>query len=95
MRQFIEISATLSYPKNKTLLILNLTGRKTDVKSQEIEKILNMNIFGQLPADGNLALSSLNEGIPIILKKPNHPISKEINAITKELLRNTHTAKAE
>ena len=59
MRQFMEVSATLSYPKDKTLLILNLTGRKADVKREEIEKILKMKIFGKIPADGNLALSML------------------------------------
>ncbi len=95
VRQFMEISATLSYPRDKTLLILNLTGRKTDVRSQEIEKILNMKIFAKLPADGNLALSSLNEGIPILLKKPNHPISKAFNEIAKELVKIIQTQKTE
>lgn len=85
-RQFLDVSTTtLSYPNDKTILILNLMGRKSDVRSQEIEKILNKKIFGKLPADDNLALTSLNEGIPIILKKPNHPISKAINEISREL----------
>ncbi|MGB2955685.1 MAG: AAA family ATPase, partial [Anaerolineales bacterium] len=55
VRQFMDISATLSYPKDKTLLILNLTGRKADVKKEEIENILQMKIFGKIPGDGNLA----------------------------------------
>jgi len=87
VRRFIEISATLSYPKDKTLLILNLTGRKGDVKREEIEKILKMKIFGKIPSDGNLALSSLNEGVPILLKKPHHPISRAFNDIAKELVK--------
>ncbi|MDO9545545.1 MAG: AAA family ATPase [Pelolinea sp.] len=93
VKQFMEISATLSYPKDKTLLILNLTGRKADVKKEEIENILKMKIFGMIPADGNLALSSLNEGVPILLKKPHHPISKAFNDITKELVKIIQTSK--
>jgi len=85
VRLFMEISATLSYPKDKTLLILNLAGRKADVKAEEIENILKMKIFGKIPADDNLALSSLNEGVPILLKKPRHPISKAINVSQKNL----------
>jgi len=95
VRQFIEISATLSYPKDKTLLILNLTGRKADVKREEIENILKMKIFGKIPADANLALSSLNEGVPILLKKPHHPISKAFFDITRELVKIIQTSKNE
>ena len=92
VRQFMEISATLSYPKDKTLLILNLTGRKEDVKREEIENILKMKIFGKIPTDENLALSSLNEGIPILLKKPHHPISRAFSDIAKELVKIIQTA---
>ena len=95
VRQFMDVSATLSYPKDKILLILNLTGRKADVEREEIEKILKMKIFGKIPADANLALSSLNEGVPILLKKPNHPISKAFFDITKELVKIIQTSKTE
>jgi pilus assembly protein CpaE len=95
VRQFMEISTTLSYPKDKMLLILNLTGRKADVKKEEIENILKMKIFGKIPSDGNLALSSLNEGVPILLKKPRHPISKAFTDIAKELVKIVQTSKTE
>ncbi len=94
VRQFIEVSKTLSYPPEKTLLILNLTGRKADVKREEIEGILKMKIFGRIPADENLALSSLNEGVPIFLKSPHHPISRAFAEITKELVKFIQASKA-
>lgn len=87
VRQFMDIAASLSYPKDKTLLLLNLAGRKADVKTTEIERILKMDIFGTIPADENLALSSINEGVPILLKKRRHPISRAIVKITKDLLK--------
>ncbi|KAF0107484.1 MAG: pilus assembly protein CpaE [Chloroflexi bacterium] len=85
VRQFMEISQTLSYPPGKIFFILNLTGRKADVKREEIENILKMKIFGKIPADENSALSSLNEGVPLVLKNPNHPISSAITDIAKDL----------
>lgn len=85
VRQFMEIAATLGYPKDKTLLILNLTGKKIDVKRDEIENILQMNILGKIPADEGLAMSSLNEGVPIVVKKPRHSISKAYAKIATEL----------
>ncbi len=94
-KQFMEIAGSLSYSKEKTLLILNVAGRKADVKKEQIEAILKMNIFGTIPADENSALSSLNEGIPIILKNPRHPISKAISEITKDLIKNIQSSKGE
>jgi pilus assembly protein CpaE len=95
VRKFMEVAATLSYPKDKTVLILNLTGRKADVKREEIENILKMEIFGKIPTDENLALNCLNEGVPILLKKPHHPISKAFSDIAKELVKIIQTSEAE
>ena len=92
-KQFVQIAETLSYPEDKTMFILNLTGRKTDVKGDEIEKILKTKIFGKIPSDENLAINCLNEGVPIILKKPHHAISKAYTEIAKELIKITENAK--
>ena len=85
VRQYMEIAASLSYPRDKTLFVLNKAGRKSDMQREEIEKILRIEISGRIPADDELALSSMNEGVPIILKKPRHPLSKGIAEITKAL----------
>lgn len=95
VRQFIEVSKSLSYQPEKTLLFLNLTGRKADVKREEIEKILNMKIFGRTPADENLALTCLNEGVPIVLKNPRHPVAKAYEEITKDLVKLIHGMNAD
>ncbi|HAF49230.1 MAG TPA: hypothetical protein DCL08_08355 [Anaerolineaceae bacterium] len=86
-RQFLEVASTLSYPKDKILLILNQAGRKADIKSAEIEDILKVEIFSTIPADENIALSSLNEGVPILLKKSRHPISRAIKKLAKDLVK--------
>lgn len=86
VRQFIEIAATLSYPKEKTQLVLNLNGKKAAVKREEIERILKIKTFGRIPADENFVQNSLNEGVPVQLKKPHHPISRAINELSEALL---------
>jgi pilus assembly protein CpaE len=95
VRQFIEVAKTLSYPPQKTLLILNLIGRKADVKREEIEQILNMKIFGRIPADENLALTRLNEGVPIVLKNSHHPVAKAYEEITTALVKQIKEMNAE
>ena len=86
VRQFIEITEALAYPKDKTLFLLNSAGRKADVERAEIENILQVELLGTIPADEELALSSMNEGIPIIQKKPRHPISRAYRALAKKLI---------
>ena len=85
IRQFVEISASLSYPKEKMIFVLNQYGRKADIKSEEIENILKMKIFGKILSDENFALSCLNEGVPMVVKKPRHPVSKAYFDIAKDL----------
>jgi len=84
-KQFIELSSSLSYPKEKILFVLNMMGRKEDIKREEIENILKMEVFGKIPADEDMALSSVNDGVPIIIKKPRHPISKAVFDLVDEL----------
>ena len=85
-RQFMEVTASLSYPKEKTLLLLYQAGRKSDLKKEEIENILKMKVFGIIPADENQALTSLNEGVPLAIKKPMHPISRAFTSVSKDLV---------
>jgi pilus assembly protein CpaE len=93
--QFMEVAKTLSYPPEKVLLILNLTGHKADVKREEIEQILKMKIFGKIPADENLALSCINEGVPIVLKSPNHMVSKAYAEIARDLAKVIQSTKSD
>ena len=85
-RQFMDLSDSLSYSKEKIHPILNQSGRKTEIKVGDIEKALRTKLFGTIPVDEDASISSLNEGLPIVLKKSNHSISKAIIKITKQIL---------
>jgi len=94
-KQFIEVSSNLSYPKDKILFVLNRMGRKEDIKREEIENILNLQVFGKIPEDEDVILSSINDGTPIILEKSRHPISKAISDLVDELDFIIQTTKSE
>lgn len=86
-RKFLDLAGSvLAYPKEKMLLVLNFAGRKENIKKDEIEKILSTKIFSEIPYDSNLTLSAINEGVPFILKKPRHAISRSINEISENLV---------
>lgn len=86
-RQFIELSENLSYSKGKIKLILNEAGRKTGIKLNDIELSLRAQIFHSIPVDQDFSMACLNDGVPIILRKSNHPISRAILKIGKTLIK--------
>jgi pilus assembly protein CpaE len=86
VRQFMDLSHSLSYHKDKLVLVLNQAGRRADVKQGEIERALRAPVFGAIPADENAVLASMNEGVPVIMKHPHHPISRAIKRIARNML---------
>ncbi len=85
-RQFLNFSRTLSYPQEKILLVLNQAGHKADVKMGDIEKVLHTRVLGTIPVDEDLMLSCLNEGVPVIVKKPGHAISKAYKTLAASVI---------
>lgn len=86
-RQFMEVATSLSYPMDKIMLILYGAGKRLDIKQEEIENILKMKVFGIIPADGDQMRKSLNEGVPIVIMKPNCPISRAYKVVAKRLFK--------
>ena len=86
-RQFMEVATSLSYPMDKIMLILYGAGKRLDIKQEEIENILKMKVFGIIPADGDQMRKSLNEGVPIVIMKPNCPISRAYKGVAKTLVK--------
>jgi pilus assembly protein CpaE len=85
VKQFLDVCHSLAYPKEKILLVLNNTGHKADIRQEEIEKILKQKIICDIPGDENFVLSSLNEGVPLILKNPRHTVSKAILLLANKI----------
>lgn len=82
-KQFIDVCKSLSYPPEKVILVLNNYGHKSDIRKEEIEGILRQKVAAVIPSDENFVISSLNEGVPVLLKNPHHPISKAIQDFAK------------
>lgn len=83
VKQFLDLTRTLSYPPEKMMLVLNNTGHKADLRKEEIETILKHRVICTLPGDENMVVGCMNEGIPIVLKNSHHAISKGIQELAK------------
>jgi MinD-like ATPase involved in chromosome partitioning or flagellar assembly len=80
----MEVAKTLFDSPEKIMLVLNNIGHKADIRQAEIEKILKHKIVCSIPGDDNLAISSINEGIPAILRNPRSPLSVAIKNLAIE-----------
>jgi pilus assembly protein CpaE len=84
--RFIQISLSLSYPPEKTLIVLNRANLNGGVKTKDIETALRHEIFAQIPDDGPNVLRSLNRGIPLVMQYPRSPATQSIQRIAGTLV---------
>ncbi len=62
----------------RTRLILNRSSGVAGIEPRDVERVLDMRIRAEVPSDGKLVVSSLNQGIPFIKMNPRASISKSM-----------------
>jgi pilus assembly protein CpaE len=85
--QLLQITQSLAYPQDKTLVVLNKSDMVGGIKSKHIETALHQEIFSRIPFDGPNAQRSVNRGIPMILRYPRSPATKAIQDMARKLIR--------
>ncbi|MFA0731094.1 MAG: hypothetical protein LKKZDAJK_000949 [Candidatus Fervidibacter sp.] len=67
------------YPAERLRLVLNRSNtRFGGLTPEQVEEHLRMTIAARIPSDGQLAVTSINEGVPFVLQAPDAPISQAI-----------------
>ncbi len=67
------------YPSDRLKLVLNRSNvRFSGLTPEQVEEFLNIPILAQIPSDGQVAVTSVNEGVPFVLRSPNSPLSQSI-----------------
>lgn len=76
----------LNYPKTKIRIILNRLDSKGEIKVKDVEATLGQSVYSSIAADYRDAISSLNQGIPVVMNNPRDSITKGINSLAKKLI---------
>ena len=74
-----------NYPKSKINVVLNKFSKSSDIRSNDIEKILGYDILYKIPEDYQKVTASLNQGIPYVQKYPRSEIGKSFSSIVKNI----------
>jgi pilus assembly protein CpaE len=83
-KRFLELARKLDYPDNKILLIIS-NYRKEDIALDDVERHLNWAVTAAVPSDSAVMALALNQGQPIVARDRNHPISKAILKLARQL----------
>lgn len=67
------------YPADRLKLVLNRSNvRFSGLTPEQVEEFLNIPILAQIPSDGQVAVTSVNEGVPFVLRAQASPLSQSI-----------------
>lgn len=63
---------------HRTRLVLNRSSGIAGLESHDIEKVLGVKIWAEVPSEGKLVVASINQGVPFVKSKPKAGVSKNI-----------------
>jgi pilus assembly protein CpaE len=81
----LETLDLLHLVRNNRHLVLNRADEEVGLSRENVESILNMKVSVALPSATAVA-NATNHGQPIVLSKPDHPVSKGITGLAEKLL---------
>lgn len=72
--------------REKVRLIVNRTVENSSITVEDVQKIIQCPIWSRMPSDYNLAVASLNRGIPFVIGVPTCKLSQSISAVAALLI---------
>jgi pilus assembly protein CpaE len=85
--RFFEIChTTLSFPKEKILVIINQHDQREGISLEDIQRALQVKVFSTLPSDPRISLQSINRGVPVLMQTQNVPLRKAFRTMVKSLV---------
>jgi pilus assembly protein CpaE len=76
---------TLSFPKERILLVVNQQDQREGLSLADIERPLETKVFATLPWDPRVALQSINRGVPLSMLNQNSQLRKAFQAMAKNV----------
>jgi pilus assembly protein CpaE len=81
---FFEVAEALKYPLDQIDLILNKVLARDGIRPEQLESSLKHKIQMQLEFDPRSIRQSINQGLPLIIAEPRHPLSQAFLALAQQ-----------
>jgi pilus assembly protein CpaE len=83
-KQFFEIAEALKFPLEQIDLILNKVIPRDGIRAERIEDTMKHRILTQLDFDPKSIRPTANQGSPLVMTQPNHPLSQAFLALAEQ-----------
>jgi pilus assembly protein CpaE len=90
IKLFLEVADLLEYPHEKVMLVLNKASNRTGIRAEDVEKNIQRKVVMQVGDAAQDVTFSINQGVPLVIGKPTHQVSRDVNNLARDL---TATAK--
>jgi len=91
IKLFLEVAELLEYPAEKTVLVLNKADGRLGLRVENVEEHIRHKVALQIPNAQHEMTLAINQGVPIVIDKRDHPTSKGIFQLAT-LLANSRAA---
>lgn len=88
----LELMGKLGYG-HKVKIIVNRANTKMGISIQQVKEALASPLMELVPSDGCVAIPSVNEGVPFVMKYPKSKISKSIGNLADKLIESVDKSK--
>jgi pilus assembly protein CpaE len=85
-KQFFEIAEALEFPLSRVHLVLNKVGARDPIRPEQIERSMNHTFVAQFQEDTRVMRQAVNQGLPIIMGQPNHPLAQAFVELARQEL---------
>jgi len=82
-KQFFELAEELKLPLDRIDLVLNKVVQRDGIRAEQIEGIIRHKILIQLDFEPRGVRQSINQGLPLILAQPNHPLAQSFRQLAQ------------
>jgi len=83
-KQFFEVAEALQFPLDHIDLILNKVIPRDGIRPEQLEGSLKHKILAQLDFDPRSVRQAINQGLPLIMAEPKHPLSQGFLALAQQ-----------
>ncbi len=83
---FFEIADKLGLSVEKTQIVLNRANSNVGIEDTDIERTLSRPVAFRLNSGGTPVVLSVNRGVPIVMDRPEHPLSQQIMQLADSLI---------
>ena len=84
----------LGFPTSERRIVVNRADAKVGLTVEDVEEFVGVKVFASIPSSPEVSAST-NQGAPIVIAHPKHPVSKSISQIAHAIVEINHGLEVE